>query len=55
MTDRPLFVTTAGERKAMEEAGQFSGIDRLMHYREVAATRYLWKVPGGVPERYPEY
>lgn len=53
--ERPLFIPTMGERKAMENEGSFSGIDRLMHYREVAACRYDWTVPDGVPPRYPEY
>lgn len=51
---RPSFLTTVGERKAMEADNSDLAISRLLHYRGEAATRYIWDVPEGVPPEYPE-
>ncbi len=53
--DRPTFLTTVGERRAMEQRNADLADDRLLHYREIAATRYVWDgLPEGVPPEYPE-
>jgi len=52
--DRPTFVTTVGERKAQETPASFLAHERLLHYRQEGAARYVWEVPEGVPPEYPE-
>lgn len=52
--DKPTFLTTVGDRKKMEASNGDLAIERLLHYRDVSATVYLWDVPEGVPPEYPE-